>query len=628
MVDTEGLAAPHLVQGTLSREECRRELMMGFRRLTIRVALDPVLVRSLEHHDDPVLNLEALILRANLEVLYSSARNTMKLLDLAAASPPEIRAQVRPHFAWLAKHSLAHALDEIGRSGDSMEAAVEASAIATEAGHLRLAAMSRSMFGQALSRQGYSADAALTLAEASQAPLVEEGKGGLSEYYLARIYERESDIEGAVRQLIKAANSPIAHLAFDGYQIELARLLGKAGRIEEASSALAAGRTILRRRGEPAKVRNRYLLASAQICIAKGDFTRAARLAEWSKEGFERGGFAIIEQSARLVLAKAQLGLGDPTSAIATLDAANPAIAGPFARLETAQILSECYIALDDHRNAVQQLQEAAQQSEQLCRSAQAVAEMERVVAERTKERLRAVLAEAERDELKVRHLHNSEAISMVCHDLRGSLSIVALAAESLAGSTTGPKLKERLFDSIDSMDHVVTQLNSVTELDQTMRRLANESVEVNDLCSSIVARLLPLAATRSIALSVSEQDLKLSVDGDTTAVERILINFITNALSHCPSGTNVSVRFANVDPSTVRIAVVDDGPGIEGNDMATVFQKFVSGDDRSDSASTGLGLYIARQLAYSMNGDVGVEPGDSGLGCCFWLELPATRVG
>ena len=602
--------------------------MKGFDRLTIRAAVEPELVRSLRSHNDPVLDLEFLILRANLEVMYSSARNATTLLDLAAASPQEAWAQIRPQFAWAAKHGRAHVFEETGRSAESMAAAAEAIEFAETAGLTRLSAMSRSMLGQALSRQGYSGDAAFTLVSASEEALAAERKLGLAEYYLARTYEQVGDIDGSVRQLAKAVDSPVARLLIGSYQIELARLLGKVGRAEEAASALAVGRTMVRLRGAPAKVRNRYLLADAQICLATGDFKKAARRAEWATQGFERGGFLILELTARLLLAEAQLRLGNPTAAIEVLQSVKPAIDFPFARLEAAQILSECYHDVDDLSNEVQQLREVAKLAEQLRRSAHAISEVERLVAAKAQERLKAMRLEAERDELQMQHIRNSEAISLVCHDLRSSLAIVTLAAETLTRATAGPKPKRRLFDSIEAMDHLVTQLNSVSELDRTMRQLSNQAFDANDLCWSIVGRLLPLAATRNIALSVSEQGPENAVAGDTKAVERIVINFITNAINHCPTGTIVDVRCATVGPTTVRVSVVDDGPGIDGDDMAQVFDKFVSGAGRTEPASTGLGLYIARQLAHSMGGEVGVEPGDDGSGCCFWLELPVSEFG
>jgi two-component system OmpR family sensor kinase len=95
----------------------------------------------------------------------------------------------------------------------------------------------------------------------------------------------------------------------------------------------------------------------------------------------------------------------------------------------------------------------------------------------------------------------------------------------------------------------------------------------------------------------------------------RILID---NALTHTPPGTRIVVT-AGRDDGHVRLAVRDDGAGIERRAMQRIFEPFFTADDAQGS---GLGLAIASELAERMAGHLSAEsaPGKT----IFTLELPA----
>jgi signal transduction histidine kinase len=74
-----------------------------------------------------------------------------------------------------------------------------------------------------------------------------------------------------------------------------------------------------------------------------------------------------------------------------------------------------------------------------------------------------------------------------------------------------------------------------------------------------------------------------------------------------------------SAEAGEVRVAVRDDGPGLEPGRADRVFEPGVRGPD---SEGAGLGLSLARRLAQSCGGDVDAQTG--GPGGCFVLRLPA----
>jgi signal transduction histidine kinase len=79
------------------------------------------------------------------------------------------------------------------------------------------------------------------------------------------------------------------------------------------------------------------------------------------------------------------------------------------------------------------------------------------------------------------------------------------------------------------------------------------------------------------------------------------------------------------VEPArdSVRVVVVDHGCGIPAHELERVFERFHRGRDVGTQTGTGLGLYIARQLAHEIGGDVSVQS-VLGRGSRFTLEIPA----
>ena len=108
----------------------------------------------------------------------------------------------------------------------------------------------------------------------------------------------------------------------------------------------------------------------------------------------------------------------------------------------------------------------------------------------------------------------------------------------------------------------------------------------------------------------------------DTTHLKEIVSNLITNALKYSKEGT-VKVE-VNGDNSHVFISVSDTGIGIPAEDLPHLFQKFyrVDNTDTREIGGTGLGLYLSRRLAESMDGHLNVES-TYGKGSTFTLDIP-----
>jgi signal transduction histidine kinase len=137
--------------------------------------------------------------------------------------------------------------------------------------------------------------------------------------------------------------------------------------------------------------------------------------------------------------------------------------------------------------------------------------------------------------------------------------------------------------------------------------------------------------ALRPFRRAHPHRDFALDVDpaarivaADPLRAEQVLANLISNAVKFSEDGTPVQVAIDS-DGGRVRIRVRDEGMGIPPDKHEEIFEKFRRLEDpmRMETGGAGVGLYIVRQLAVAMDGDVRVDSAP-GRGSTFSVWLPA----
>jgi two-component system OmpR family sensor kinase len=134
------------------------------------------------------------------------------------------------------------------------------------------------------------------------------------------------------------------------------------------------------------------------------------------------------------------------------------------------------------------------------------------------------------------------------------------------------------------------------------------------------------VAPDRVIALTLDDGPVPPVVTGDESRLRQVLGNLMSNALTHTPPGTPVSVTVATA-PDRVTLAVEDRGPGLSAAQAERVFERFYRADPSRTRASggTGLGLSIVAALTAAHGGTVAVDNRPGG-GTTFRVTLPVAE--
>jgi two-component system, OmpR family, sensor kinase len=201
---------------------------------------------------------------------------------------------------------------------------------------------------------------------------------------------------------------------------------------------------------------------------------------------------------------------------------------------------------------------------------------------------------------------------------------------ESDAGQLTGPdldRIMERVEQESARMGGLVEDMLVLARLDE-QRPIERRPVDLLSLAADAVQDARIVAPDRTIDLTVG-QGTAFLVLGDEARLRQVISNLMSNALTHTPEGTPVTVRIlagyqGNPAVPAVILEVADRGPGLTREQAERVFERFYRADQARGrrTGGTGLGLAIVAALVAAHGGTVGVNA-PSGQGATFWITLP-----
>jgi len=206
-------------------------------------------------------------------------------------------------------------------------------------------------------------------------------------------------------------------------------------------------------------------------------------------------------------------------------------------------------------------------------------------------------------------------------HELRTPLAVIEAQAHLLqhAEGAARAGAAKRLHGAVERASHLAHQLLRLAQAD-ALTNAPRQEVDVMNIARDTLAGLADAAAAQGAELSLAGPDNAVLAT-DPGALRSVLCNLVDNALRYGGRGVAVDVAI-DVEPGAWRLRVQDNGPGIPAADRAQVFERFWRGQ-AEDERGAGLGLAIVREAARSLGGDVALDAGPGGRGCCFTVSLP-----
>jgi signal transduction histidine kinase len=228
-------------------------------------------------------------------------------------------------------------------------------------------------------------------------------------------------------------------------------------------------------------------------------------------------------------------------------------------------------------------------------------------------------------DEIKTQFIY------LVSHELRTPVGAIKGFMSMINSGDYGDrtkKLERPLFlitASVDRLLHIVNKLLDVSRIQADKILLNFDNYKIQELIDESVLEAYPAAAEKNLKLEVKKNNYFI-VHADKDKVIQIVNNLLENAIKFTEKGI-ISI-YTEQAGDKVCTFISDSGIGIAKEYQPKLFDKFdeIKLEEAGKTSGIGLGLYISREFAKKMGGDLWIVQSEPGKGSTFAFSLPVSQ--
>ena len=253
----------------------------------------------------------------------------------------------------------------------------------------------------------------------------------------------------------------------------------------------------------------------------------------------------------------------------------------------------------------------------------------EHVALEREIQRKRLELEE-QNARLRIADRMKSDFLANMSHELRTPLNGIVGFSELLHDGKAGDlsaKQRSHAARILESARHLATLIEQMLDLahvESGGSALECVTVEPAALLGEAVGGFHEAADAKRLRIDVEIEPGLGEIVSDPGRLQLLVQSYVSNAVKFTPPGGRVLVRLAPEGADELRLEVADTGPGIAQADVGRLFLTFEQLDagPAKQHQGAGVGLALARRIAETLGGRVGVET-EPGRGSTFFAVLP-----
>ena len=235
------------------------------------------------------------------------------------------------------------------------------------------------------------------------------------------------------------------------------------------------------------------------------------------------------------------------------------------------------------------------------------------------------------REEAENANRMKDEFLATLSHELRTPLnSILGWSQIVLSDMVDGEGLRtalETIHRNATAQAQLIEELLEASRLITGKILLNLEPTDIVPVIGNAIEIVRPRAAAKNIEIRTSFESGARTITSDSTRLQQMVWNLLTNAIKFTPNGGHIDVR-TDVVGGNVRIIVNDSGMGISPEFLPFVFDRFRQQDSTSTRRHDGLGLGLAivRHLTELHGGQVAAESEGMEKGSTFIISLPLAQ--
>jgi signal transduction histidine kinase len=197
------------------------------------------------------------------------------------------------------------------------------------------------------------------------------------------------------------------------------------------------------------------------------------------------------------------------------------------------------------------------------------------------------------------------EFIMSWIHEVKLPIAASRLLLENSEDKTVD-MLVDKFEDELDKIDDYVEQALYYSRIDSFSKDYFITEIKVNKIIKNSVKKYAKLFINKGIRFDMREEGQY--VQSDSKWLGFVIDQIISNSLKYTNEGGEISIHFEE-DTKEKRLLIQDNGIGIKPEDIHRVFEKgFTGSTGRSHAKSTGMGLYLVKQLANKLGHNITIE--------------------
>ncbi len=232
-------------------------------------------------------------------------------------------------------------------------------------------------------------------------------------------------------------------------------------------------------------------------------------------------------------------------------------------------------------------------------------------------------------DELSRLDKLKNKFISIAAHDLRNPIGIfkgyLELFSMKVYGEFTPDQkdIIDKMYKTSNNMLDMVNDFLDISTIESGKLELRKEEVHVKEHLQEIYESSTLLTKSKSITLNLDIDEEVTTTFYDKQRIEQVVSNFITNAIKFSYSDSNIKIKAFKQEGELI-ISVTDHGQGIPTTETGKLFSAYetTSVKPTGNEKSTGIGLFIAKQIIEAHGGRIWVES-VQGEGSAFMFSIP-----
>lgn len=216
-----------------------------------------------------------------------------------------------------------------------------------------------------------------------------------------------------------------------------------------------------------------------------------------------------------------------------------------------------------------------------------------------------------------------NELGSAIAHELNQPLTAIMLYLQVAVRQSGASNMDADTLKTLSKAAHEAERAGKIL---QSMRRfiekreMERRPVDISDVIKEVIDLMRHALQEQSVQLKFIPSGTAARVNVDSVQIQQVLINLIRNAMTALSASEERHILIeAQKHEGCLEVAVEDNGPGIDPDQLPLLFQAFTS----TSTGGMGLGLAISRSIARRHEGELEVAKSQDGAGARFVLRLP-----